>query len=133
MTDYHHSDRAGETGTPLRRWAEADHEDNNRAHQAAEALFAPKRQIAGPSTPTAARSAAQARKPRILSAVPVEPARTEAIEAPVNLVPPKRRENIPASHFARIRTWLRYGMTVCQVAELYEVTVADIESVLHKR
>jgi hypothetical protein len=124
MTDYHHSDRAGDTGTPLRRWAEADHEENHRTHQAAEALFAPKRQIAEPAAP--------ARKPRILSAVRVEPARIEAIGTPINPAPPKPSEKIPASHFARIRTWLRYGMTITQVAKIYEVTIGDIERILRE-
>ena len=38
----------------------------------------------------------------------------------------------PASQFARIRTWMRYGMTVAEVAQVYEVTVEEIERNLQK-
>jgi hypothetical protein len=133
MTEYHHFDRAGDAGVTLRRWTDSDHEEINTARQAAEALFAPKRRVAEPSTPAAVLSADQtARKPRILSAVRVQPACVEAIEAPVNHAPPEPREKIPASHFARIRTWLKYGMTIPQIAEVYGVTNGDIERILQK-
>ena len=39
---------------------------------------------------------------------------------------------IPASEFARIRTWAKYGMTVAQVADFYGVAVGEIERILHK-
>jgi len=39
---------------------------------------------------------------------------------------------IPASQFARIRTWVKYGMTVFQVAQVYGVTVEEIERILRK-
>jgi hypothetical protein len=37
---------------------------------------------------------------------------------------------IPASHVARIKTWLEYGMTIPQVARVYGVTVSVIERLL---
>ena len=43
-------------------------------------------------------------------------------------MPPK----IPRSQFARIRTWVKYGMTAAQVAQVYGVAVADIEHILRK-
>jgi len=36
------------------------------------------------------------------------------------------------SQFARIRTWVKYGMTVSQVAQVYKVTVEEIERILRK-
>ena len=39
---------------------------------------------------------------------------------------------IPASQLARIRTWVKYGMTVAQVAKVYGVPVDEIERVLRK-
>ena len=43
-----------------------------------------------------------------------------------------RREarEIPASQFARVRTLTSYGMTREQVAELYGVTVQEIERII---
>ena len=41
-------------------------------------------------------------------------------------------EIIPASKFARIRTWVKYGMAVSQVAQVYGVTVEEIQRILRK-
>jgi hypothetical protein len=68
-----------------------------------------------------------ARKPRILSAVPAQPIHVEATKP---VAPAKPHQKIPASQFGRIRTWLKYGMTIAQVAELYGATVGDVESIL---
>jgi hypothetical protein len=45
-----------------------------------------------------------------------------------------RREirEIPASQFGRVRTLTKYGMTQAQVAELYGVTVHEIERVIRR-
>jgi DNA-binding transcriptional regulator YiaG len=37
---------------------------------------------------------------------------------------------IPASQFGRVRTLTKYGMTQAQVAELYGVTVQEIERII---
>jgi len=37
---------------------------------------------------------------------------------------------IPPTHVARIRTWVRYGMKVTQVAQVYRVPVGEIERLL---
>jgi ribosomal protein L18E len=133
MTEYHHSDRVGDARDTFSRWAESDHANINRVRQAAEALFLPKRQDAELPTPAAALPADQtARKPRILSAVRARPTSAAPIETAVNHVQPKPREKIQPLHLARIRTWLKYGMTVVQVAEVYGVTVADIEGALQR-
>jgi hypothetical protein len=42
------------------------------------------------------------------------------------------RGEIPASQLARIRTWVKYGMTAAQVAEVYGVPASEIERALRK-
>jgi hypothetical protein len=59
------------------------------------------------------------------------PVRSKEIAAPVNPEPRTARE-IPRSQHARIRTWVDYGMTVPQVAEVYGVAVGVIERVLRE-
>ena len=44
---------------------------------------------------------------------------------------PTARE-IPRAEFARIRVWVKYGMTAAQVAQVYGVAVADIKRILRK-
>jgi hypothetical protein len=39
---------------------------------------------------------------------------------------------IPSSQFARIRTWVKYGMTAAQVAGIYGVAVDAIERILRQ-
>jgi hypothetical protein len=98
-----------------------------RARQDAEALFAPKpppvteKLVAG-RDPPADQSARQRRVLGTSSPVPVRP---EVAEAPVSPV-------IPTAHFARIRTWVKYGMAVAQVAQVYGVPVGEVERVLGK-
>jgi hypothetical protein len=41
-----------------------------------------------------------------------------------------RRGAIPAAHVARIRTWVKYGITVPQVAAIYGVEVDEIARIL---
>jgi hypothetical protein len=108
-----------------------DHERITRARQAAEALFAPKPQVIGPSVSTPLPSADQsARKPRVLaSSPPPAPLEVEEVGTPVN--PEKQvRPEILVSKFAHIRTLVKYGMTVSQVAEVYGVAVGAIQRVL---
>lgn len=127
MTENHHADRAGETGAAPRRWADAERETVDRARQAAEALFRPKPQIAEPAAgaPPSAEAAPAPSKPRVLRAISAAPAEPVAPAAPESPAASHRR--IPESHFSRIRTWLKYGMTVRQVAEVYGVAASDIE------
>jgi len=70
-----------------------------------------------------------ARKPRILSISAPPPVHHEKIEpavSPKGELPP----TVPRSQFARIRTWVKYGMTLSQVAQLYGVDVGEIERCL---
>ena len=109
-----------------------DREQITRARQAAEALFRSKAPISEPSVPAPAPADQSARKPRVLriisSAVTI---RHEAVEVPVATEPQTTRE-IPRSQFVRIRTLVKYGMTVSQVAEVYGVAVGEIERVLRQ-
>ena len=59
---------------------------------------------------------------------PPAPARRDLPQRPV--APPP--DGIQRSQFARIRTLVKYGMTVAQVAEVYRVSVGEIERLLRK-
>jgi hypothetical protein len=106
-----------------------DRERISRARKAAEALFTSK-QSANP--PSARGPAAERRKPRVLQIIsPTLADRNDELEAPPVVSEPPARE-IPRAEFARIRTWVKYGMTAAQVAQIYGVAVADIERILRK-
>jgi hypothetical protein len=111
-----------------------DPEQITRARQAAEALFTSKPPpVSKPSVPEALTPTDQSvRKPRVLQIVsPAAPVRHEKLETPVNPEPPAARE-IARAQFARIRTLVKYGMTVAQVARVYGVCVGEIERILRK-
>ena len=130
---------AKQSGRPLLNHRQQQHhprgDDRERitsARQAAEALFTPKRQPVEPSVSGPVPSAEQpARKPRVLPILSRAPVRNEEVAAPANPEPRTTRQ-IPRSHHARIRTWVHYGMTVPQVAEVYGVAVGVIERVLRQ-
>jgi len=131
MTAHHQADRAGYAGANFRTSPQIHREDINRARQAAEALFAPKRHVTESSAPDPVPSVDEAaRRPRFLRALRVQSTRVDLAEAHVKHDRPTRWEEIPASHFARVRAWLKYGMTIPQVAEVYGVTPGDIERIL---
>ena len=100
-----------------------DRERRAQARRVAEVLFAPNPRV----TEKPAASLAE----DVLLAVPV-PAQREAIEAPTQPEPPPAKA-IPATHLPRIRTWLRYGMTIAQVAAAYGVDAGEIAKLLGKR
>ena len=103
-----------------------------RARQAAEALFTPKRQPVERSVSDPVPSGERpARKPRVLSTLSPAPVCNEEAAAPVNPEPRTMRQ-IPRSHHARIRTWVEYGLTVSQVAEVCGVAVGVIERILRQ-
>jgi hypothetical protein len=58
-------------------------------------------------------------------------ARAEPVDPAGFSEPPMTRE-IPRSEFARIRAWMKYGMTVAQVAGVYGVAVGAIERILRQ-
>jgi hypothetical protein len=105
----------------------------NKARREAEALFTakpPSRKsaVSHPQTPVEQA----ARKPRILRALSTAPVRHQEGAAQVSTEPPITPIQIPSSQFARIRTWVKYGMTAAQVAGTYGVAVDVIERILRQ-
>ena len=92
MTDFNHPDRSGHVASDFDRSDRNHQEDINRARQAAEALFAPKQRVTEPAVVPVASPDQTTRKPRILSAVPAQPTRVEAITSPVKDVFPKKHK-----------------------------------------
>ena len=101
-----------------------DREQKARARQAAEALFAPKPPPPIDDEPPAGQPA---RQPRILK--PAPPAARPAIDA---VATPEAVAANPPPHVARIRAWLKYGMTITQVADAYRVPITEIKRLLGK-
>jgi len=108
-----------------------DHERITRARQTAEALSTSKLLVSAPSVADTAPADQSVRKPRVLSIISTASARHVELETPVN-PEPQTTPAIPASDFARIRTWVKYGMTVPQVAKVYGVAAGDIERILRQ-
>jgi len=102
----------------------------NRARQEAEALFNPTRSSNESSFQGRPQTSPDqpARKPRILSALSMT-VRREQGQTPGSSEERVTTE-IPKSQFARIRAWVKYGMTVAQVAGIYGVGIDAIERIL---
>ena len=99
-----------------------------QARQAAEALFT-KPRVAMPSVSELSKTAKTARKPRVLPMIsPLVPVLPDEAETAIAPSPPAGE--IPRSQLARIRGWVRYGMTIAQVAQVYGVAVTEIEGIL---
>ena len=108
-----------------------DRHQITRAREAAEALFRPKRQLIEPSVPETPPSAdSSARKPRVLTVALPAPVHVER-EAPVSAKQQMTPE-ISRSQFDSVRTWVKYGMTAPQVAEVYGVGVDEVDRILRK-
>ena len=107
-----------------------DRQQITRAREAAEALFAPKRPIPKLAIKSPSPAEASVRKPRILSISPSPPP-DEKAEPAIPPTPPVTPA-IPKSEVARIRTWLKYGMTIAQAAAVYGVAVDEVERVLRR-
>jgi hypothetical protein len=109
-----------------------DREQITRARQAAEALFRSKPPVSGPSVPASAPADQSARKPRVLQIIsPAVPVRHEEREIPAAPEPQTMRK-IPRSQFVRIRTLVKYGMTVAQVAKVTGVDAGEIARILRQ-
>ncbi len=134
-------------------WQSADDRNNrekiNRARQAAEDLFKPTQhevETASPAsppngTPNGTMSIEQParRRPRIFTLPPRVTADTQD-EAPFEPKPARRKASakrptgaVPPSQIGRVRALTSYGMTPAQVAELYDVTVGEIERIIKAR
>jgi hypothetical protein len=133
----------------LTEWQSAidrnDRQRINSARQAAEDLFKPRQETTradvAASAPNAASSAEHQprRQPRIFRIPPPVPLGAAKAEVPAEPKPLRRtavirRETreIPATQLGRVRTLTRYGMTRAQVAELYGVTVDEIERIIRR-
>jgi hypothetical protein len=106
-----------------------DRDQITTARQAAEALFTSKPPVSAPSVSAGDAVDETTRKPRVLSII--SPPIPVLLDEPATLIaraPPPSK--IRRSQFARIRAWVKYGMTVAQVAQVCGVTVADIECIL---
>jgi hypothetical protein len=121
--------------------ARNDRERSNRTRQNAEDLFKPKPQTTRADVPNDDSSAEYQprRQPRIFAippAVPmstakVEPAAEPKLDTRMATAERETRE-IPVSQFGRVRALTSYGMTRAQVAELYGVTVDEIERIIRR-
>jgi hypothetical protein len=127
-------------------WQSADERNSreriDRARRAAEDLFKPphrEAETASPALPpkdTNSTERPARRQPRIFALPPRAPAATQT-EVPSKPQPARRKATakprtnvVPPSQTGRVRTLTRYGMTPAQVAELYEVTVGEIERII---
>jgi hypothetical protein len=111
-----------------------DLEQITRARQAAEALFTSKPPpVSMPTIPASLTTTHRStRKPRVLPILsPVALVRHEERETPAAPEPQTTRE-IPRSQFVRIRTLVKYGMTVAQVAKVYGVAADEIARILRR-
>jgi hypothetical protein len=109
-----------------------DREKITRARQAAEALSHRKTPVSKPSVPETASTDLPQRKPRVLRIISPPAIRPEEVKTSVSCPDPHAKPAIPRSHFPRIRTWLRYGMTITEVAAVYGVEIGEIERILAK-
>ena len=95
------------------------------ARQTAEALFAPKPRsdapLRSPPVPTADQSVRSAGLSETSTMAPVP---STAVKVPT------ASPAIPAEDLPRIRTWMRYGMTVSEVARVYGVPIGQIKQLL---
>ena len=112
-----------------------DPEQITRARQAAEALFTSKPPpVSTPTIPASLTTTTDrsTRKPRVLPILsPAAPVRPEERETPAAPEPQPTRE-IRRSQFVRIRTLVKYGMTVAQVAKVYGVAADEIARILRQ-
>ena len=113
---------------PEHRYSRGDRERITRARQAAEALFAVKPPVNVPSVQDTAADQSL-RKPRVLRVTSSPPTGDKELKASVSLEP-TTTPSIPPAHFARIRTWMRYGMTIAEVAATYGLAVDELARIL---
>jgi len=126
-------------------WQSADDRNNrekiNRARQAAEDLFKPTPHGVQTTLPvssendTVSTERPARRQPRIFTLPPRVPSGT--VEMPPEPKPilrkpaaKRRTGTVPPSQIGRVRALTNYGMTPAQVAELYDVTVGEIERII---
>jgi hypothetical protein len=127
MAKVNHSERHVLLSRREHRYSRDDRERVTRARQAAEALFRAKSPVSVPSVQDTAADQSS-RKPRVLGVTSRPPTGIEELKASVSFEPTTR--SIPPTHFARIRTWMRYGMTIAEVAAVYGLAVDELACIL---
>jgi cytoskeletal protein RodZ len=126
-------------------WESVDERNNrekiNRARQAAEDLFRPTESTSdamlAPASEEVSSAAPQPRRqPRIFE-VPARAPVSAGAEIPIRsksitqkALPRRETRSISPSQVGRVRALTSYGMTRAQVAELYGVTIEEIERVI---
>ena len=114
-----------------------------RARRAAEDLFKPTQKTTSPEFAAPASGALSTgqqvrRQPRILATrPPVAPSvKTEKPAEPKQMrrvIAPQRNTGaVPSSQVGRVRALTTYGMTRAQVAELYDVTIEEIDRIVKR-
>ena len=125
--------------------ARNDRDRINRTRQNAEDLFKPTQQPTRADVPASAPNDAPSaehqprRQPRIFAIPPMAPMTTAKVEPAATPKQIRRTaaigrdtRQIPVSQFGRVRALTSYGMTRVQVAELYGVTVDEIEKIIRR-
>jgi hypothetical protein len=106
-----------------------DREQIARARHAAEALFTSKPLVTKTAVTEAASPSPTDRKPRVLQIIAGPAKRDEEVKAAAT-PEPQPTPQIPRSQFSRIRSWVKYGMTVRQVAEHYGAEIDEIRRII---
>jgi hypothetical protein len=120
--------------------AHDDHEQINKAREAAEALFTSKKQVPGTEAPTSVPLAPSQveqpaqRMPRII-AIPATMPMADKTVVPATEPKPeretrRRRAKVRVNQYGRVRALALYGMSVAEVADLYRVPVEVIERIV---
>jgi hypothetical protein len=105
-----------------------ERDPSTNARQAAEALFAPKQPLSGQPVAETPRPAGETvRKPRVLTVSAAPTTAQHELSDPQAKAEKQTAGKISRSQFSRIRTWQQYGMTAQQIADMYGVSVAEIE------
>ncbi|HEV2098742.1 MAG TPA: hypothetical protein VGR45_07415 [Stellaceae bacterium] len=119
-----------------------DREGISRARQAAEELFKPKRQAAADASAASANNVSPdgdqpRRQPRIFTIPRLMPANAVPADTPAEPQPKRRKtapkreiREIPATQFGRVRALANYGMTRAEVAQLYGVSLDEVERII---
>jgi hypothetical protein len=100
-----------------------------RARKAAEALFTSKPPATKPAITESASPSPTGRKPRVLQII-AGPAKSDEDVSAAVIPEPQAMSNIPRSQFSRIRSLVKYGMTVRQVAEHYDAEIDEIRRII---
>ena len=106
-----------------------DREQIARARQAAEALFTSKPPATKPAITESASPSPTERKPRVLQII-AGPAKSDEDVSAAVTPEPQAMPKIPRSQFSRIRSLVKYGMTVRQVAEHYGADIDEITRII---